>query len=79
MSHLSLCLAARWANRRARLDAWLANEDGQERSVETMLLLGIAVAMIIAVGAYIWTKLGDAKAKVDSPPVSSIPRVIVRR
>jgi len=79
MSSLSLTIAARWTTSRARLEAWLANEDGQERSVETMLLLGIAVAMVIAVGAYIWTKLGDAKAKVDSPPVSSIPRVIVRR
>jgi hypothetical protein len=79
MSSLSLTLAAHWTTNRARLEAWLANEDGQERSVETMLLLGIAVAMVIAVGAYIWTKLGDAKAKVDSPPVSSIPRVIVRR
>ena len=79
MSSLSLSIAARWTNGRARFEAWLANEDGQERSVETMLLLGIAVAMVIAVGAYIWTKLGDAKAKVDSPPVSSIPRVIVRR
>ena len=77
MSNLHLALAARCTNRHARIEAWLANEDGQERSVETMLLLGIAVAMMIAVGAYIWTKLGDAKAKVDSPPVSSIPRVVL--
>jgi hypothetical protein len=72
MLDLQLALAARLSNRRARIATWLANEEGQERSVETMLLLGIAVAMMLAVGAYIWTKLGDAKSKVDSPPVSSL-------
>lgn len=54
-------------DRRARFVAWAKQDDGQERSVETMILLGAAVAMMIAVTVFAVAKLGAAKKNVDEP------------